>query len=68
MIQPVKCFRVLSLSVKEFKGFAEETAFTFGEMNTITGHNFKGKNRIADEIAIAITGVTIYGLTKLEHQ
>lgn len=61
MIQPVKSFRVLSLSVKGFKGFAEETAFTFGEMNTITGHNGQGKTSIADAIAFAITGVPFYG-------
>ncbi len=67
MIQPVKSFRVLSLSVKGFKGFAEETAFTFGEMNTITGHNGQGKTSIADAIAFAITGVPFYGGTKLDH-
>lgn len=67
MIQPVKSFRVLSLSVKGFKGFAEETAFTFGEMNTITGHNGQGKTSIADAIAFAITGVPFYGGVKLDH-
>ncbi len=67
MIQPVKSFRVLSLSVKGFKGFAEETAFTFGEMNTITGHNGQGKTSIADAIAFAITGVSFFGGTKLDY-
>lgn len=43
MIQPVKKLRILSLTVKGFKGFSEETAFTFGDLNTITGHNGQGK-------------------------
>lgn len=56
MIQPVKKLRILSLTVKGFKGFSEETAFTFGDLNTITGHNGQGKSSIADAIAFAITG------------
>lgn len=67
MIQPVKKFQVLSLSVKGFKGFLEETSFTFGDMNTITGHNGQGKSSIADAIAFAITGVGFYGGTRLDH-
>lgn len=67
MIQPVKKFHVLSLSVKGFKGFLEETSFTFGDMNTITGHNGQGKSSIADAIAFAITGVGFYGGTRLDH-
>lgn len=67
MIQPIKKFRVLSLTVKGFKGFSEEMAFTFGDMNTITGHNGQGKSSIADTIAFAITGVPYYGGTKLDH-
>ncbi|MCI8678680.1 MAG: AAA family ATPase, partial [Lawsonibacter sp.] len=67
MIQPVKKLRILSLTVKGFKGFSEETAFTFGDLNTITGHNGQGKSSIADAIAFAITGVSFYGGSKLDH-
>ena len=67
MIQPVKKLRILSLTVKGFKGFSEETAFTFGDMNTITGHNGQGKSSIADTIAFAITGVSFYGGSRLDH-
>lgn len=67
MIQPIKKFRVLSLTVKGFKGFSEEMAFTFGDMNTITGHNGQGKSSIADAIAFAITGVSFYGGSRLDH-
>ena len=67
MIQPVKKLRILSLTVKGFKGFSEETAFTFGVMNTITGHNGQGKSSIADAIAFAITGVSFYGGSRLDH-
>ena len=67
MIQPVKQFRVLSLRIKGFKGFSEETSFTFSDLNTITGHNGQGKSSIADAIAFAITGVAFYGGTKLDH-
>ena len=67
MIQPVKKLRILSLMVKGFKGFSEETAFTFGDLNTITGHNGQGKSSIADAIAFAITGVSFYGGSKLDH-
>ena len=67
MIQPVKKLRILSLTVKGFKGFSEETAFTFGDLNTITGHNGQGKSSIADAIAFAITGVSFYGGSRLDH-
>lgn len=67
MIQPVKKLHVRSLTVKGFKGFSAETSFTFGDMNTITGHNGQGKSSIADAIAFAITGVSFYGGTKLDH-
>lgn len=67
MIQPVKKLHVRSLTVKGFKGFSEEISFTFGDMNTITGHNGQGKSSIADAIAFAITGVSFYGGTKLDH-
>lgn len=67
MIQPVKKLHVLSLAVRGFKGFAEETAFSFGDMNTITGHNGQGKSSIADAIAFAITGVSFYGGARLDH-
>ena len=67
MIQPVKQFHVQSLTVRGFKGFADETSFTFGGMNTITGHNGQGKTSIADAIAFAITGVPFYGGARLDH-
>ncbi len=67
MIQPVKKLHVLSLSVRGFKGFAGETTFSFGDMNTITGHNGQGKSSIADAIAFAITGVPFYGGARLDH-
>lgn len=67
MIQPIKQLRVLSLTVSGFKGFAQEQSFTFGDMTTITGHNGQGKSSIADAIAFAITGVSFYGGTKLDH-
>ena len=51
MIQSLKSFSVRSLTVKGFKGFADETTFSFGDMNTITGHNGQGKTSIADAIA-----------------
>ena len=43
MIQALKSFSVRSLTVKGFKGFADETTFSFDDMNTITGHNGQGK-------------------------
>ncbi len=67
MIQSLKSFSVRSLTVKGFKGFADETTFSFGDMNTITGHNGQGKTSIADAIAFAITGVPFYGGAKLDH-
>ena len=67
MIQPVKQFHVQSLTVRGFKGFADETSFTFGGMNTITGHNGQGKTSFADAIAFAITGVPFYGGARLDH-
>lgn len=67
MIQALKSFSVRSLTVKGFKGFADETTFSFGDMNTITGHNGQGKTSIADAIAFAITGVPFYGGAKLDH-
>lgn len=67
MIQPIKKFHVLSLTVQGFKGFAEEAVFTFDDINTITGHNGQGKSSIADAIAFAVTGVSFYGGTKLDH-
>lgn len=67
MIQPVKKLHILSLTVKGFKGFSEKMAFTFGDLNTITGHNGQGKSSIADAIAFAITGVPFYGGTRLDH-
>lgn len=67
MIQPVKKLHMLSLTVRGFKGFAEETTFSFGDMNTITGHNGQGKSSIADAIAFAITGVSFYGGARLDH-
>lgn len=67
MIQPVKKLRVLSLTVKGFKGFSEETYFAFKDLNTITGHNGQGKSSIADAIAFAITGVSFYGGSRLDH-
>ena len=67
MIQPVKKLRILSLTVKGFKGFSEETSFTFKDLNTIIGHNGQGKSSIADAIAFAITGVSFYGGSKLDH-
>ena len=67
MIQPVKKLRVLSLTVKGFRGFSEETSFAFKDLNTITGHNGQGKSSIADAIAFAITGVSFYGGSRLDH-
>ena len=67
MIQALKSFSVRSLTVKGFKGFADETTFSFDDMNTITGHNGQGKTSIADAIAFAITGVPFYGGAKLDH-
>ena len=67
MIQPVKKLRILSLTVKGFKGFSEEMSFTFKDLNTIIGHNGQGKSSIADAIAFAITGVSFYGGSKLDH-
>lgn len=67
MIQPIKQLRVRSLTVSGFKGFAQEESFTFGDMTNITGHNGQGKSSIADAIAFAITGVSFYGGTKLDH-
>ena len=54
MIQPVKKLRILSLTVKGFKGFSEEMSFTFKDLNTIIGHNGQGKSSIADAIAFAV--------------
>lgn len=67
MIQSLKSFSVRSLTVKGFKGFADETTFSFGDMNTITGHNGQGKTSIADAIAFAVTVVPFYGGAKLDH-
>ena len=67
MIQPVKKFQVRSLTVRGFKGFDGEAAFSFGAMNTITGHNGQGKTSIADAIAFAIAGVPFYGGNRLDY-
>lgn len=67
MIQSLKSFSVRSLTIKGFKGFAEETSFSFDDINTIVGHNGQGKTSIADAIAFAITGLPFYGGAKLDH-
>jgi hypothetical protein len=66
MIQPIKQFRVTSLTVQGFKGYQEAHSFDFGDMNVITGHMGVGKSSIADAIAYAITGVTFFGSAKID--
>lgn len=67
MIQPIKQFRVIRLTISGFKGYADSQTFHFGNMNVISGHMGVGKSSIADAIAFAITGVGFYASGKIDY-
>ena len=67
MVKPIKQFEISSLKVSGFKCFAEERSFSFGPMNAIFGHNAQGKSTIADAISYAITGVSFFGINRMDR-
>ncbi|MDR3278142.1 MAG: AAA family ATPase, partial [Oscillospiraceae bacterium] len=63
----ISSFTVTAITMQGFKNFAEPQSFTFGGMNSITGHNGKGKTTVAEAIAYAITGVPLFGEASLDR-
>lgn len=59
-------FQITSLTVGGFRNFDTPAMFRFGPITRIVGGNGKGKSSIGEAIAFAITGVPMFGGTKLD--
>ena len=57
----ISSFKILSLSLSGFKCFGERQDFELGDVTMITGANHVGKSTLAEAVAFAVTGATLFG-------
>ena len=63
----IDTFIITEITISGFKNFTEPRTFSFGGINSITGHNGQGKTTIGEAIAYAITGVPFFGESGLDR-
>lgn len=66
-MEKISSFQIRELALSGFKCFDSAQCFPFGQLTMITGANHTGKSTIADAIAFAITGTTLYGEGKIDR-
>ena len=60
-MEKIKSFQITGMTIAGFKSYGEPTNLVFGNPTVITGGNGRGKTRIADAIAFAVTGLPFFG-------
>ena len=63
----ITSFQIKHLEISGFKCFADPVSFDFGEITNILGSNHVGKSSIADAIALAVTGMTYWGESRIDR-
>lgn len=63
----IKQFQITGMTISGLKSYEKAAELVFGNPTTITGGNGRGKTRIADAIAFAVTGLPFFGERGLDR-